>query len=85
MLDDVIDRDMLLLYFKRQSIASAECSQNVLSEILVLEIAAVCHISVLIRIFQTILWFKLYKSYWFSMVLVQLKCIVACGFAYVHA
>lgn len=84
MLDDVINRDMLLLYFKRQSIASAECSQNALSEILVLEIAAVHHVSVLIRIFQTTFWFKLYTSYWFSMVPAQLKCIVACGFAYVH-
>lgn len=80
MLDDVIERDMLLMYFKRQSIASAGCSQNVLSEILILEIAAVHHVSVQIRIFQTILWFKLYKSYWFSMVLLHLKCMVLLTF-----
>lgn len=35
---DVIDRDMLLFSFKKQSIASAGCSWNMPSEILVLEI-----------------------------------------------
>lgn len=77
MLYDVIDRDTLLLYIKRQSIASAGCSQSVLSGILRLVIAAVHHVSVLIRIFQTILQLMFYKSYWFSMVLVQLKDRVA--------
>jgi len=43
---DVIDRDMLLLSFKKQGIASAGCSRNVLTEILVLEIAAIHHVSV---------------------------------------
>lgn len=40
-LDDIIERDMLLLYFKRQSIASVGCSQIMLSEILISEAAAV--------------------------------------------
>lgn len=43
---DVIDGDMLLLSFKKQSIAISWLFTNMISEILVLEIAAVHHVSV---------------------------------------